>query len=116
LLLLVSIRRRQKCIGEGASILASLLLIHESYAVLRSGEREGNAKDSIIFNSNLFRLLVSLSVGSYRICFQVKLVIITKAYECQILRKELADIARAKGMGKGRPEFFCVEDNSKVHR
>jgi hypothetical protein len=57
--------------------------------------------------------------------FKSKLVIITKqldqkgfnqkAYERQILRGELANIARAKKMGKGHSEFFCVEDNSKVH-
>jgi hypothetical protein len=28
---------------------------------------------------------------------------------------ELANIARAKKMGKGRAEFFCIEDNSKVY-
>ena len=38
-----------------------------------------------------------------------------KAYERQILRGELVNIARAKKIGKGRSEFFCVKDNSKVH-
>jgi hypothetical protein len=38
-----------------------------------------------------------------------------KAYEHQILRGELADIAKTKRMGKGYSDFFCMEDNSKVH-
>ena len=38
-----------------------------------------------------------------------------KAYEHQILRGELADIAKTKRMGKGYSDFFCVEDNSRAH-
>ncbi len=38
------------------------------------------------------------------------------AYEHQILCGELADIAKVKKMGKGHSDFFCVEDNSPVHR
>jgi len=31
------------------------------------------------------------------------------------LQGELANIARAKKIGKGRLKFFCVKDNSKVY-
>jgi len=31
------------------------------------------------------------------------------------LQGKLANIAKAKKMGKGRLKFFCVKDNSKVH-
>jgi hypothetical protein len=31
------------------------------------------------------------------------------------LQEELANIAKAKKMGKGHLEFFFVKDNSKVH-
>jgi transposase len=38
-----------------------------------------------------------------------------KAYERQVLRTELARIAAIKKMGTGKSDFFCVEDNSRVH-
>ena len=38
-----------------------------------------------------------------------------KAYKCQILQGELADIVKTKKMGKGYSDFFCVKDNSKTH-
>jgi hypothetical protein len=57
--------------------------------------------------------------------FKSKLIIITtetdqkgfnqKAYERQILHGELARIAGKKKMGPKSSEFFCVEDNSRVH-
>jgi transposase len=39
-----------------------------------------------------------------------------KACEHQILCGELAKIASVKKIGKGRSDYFCVEDNSQVHR
>jgi transposase len=39
-----------------------------------------------------------------------------KAYKYQILRGELAQLARIKRIGPKSSEFFCIEDNSKVYR
>jgi hypothetical protein len=38
-----------------------------------------------------------------------------KGYERQILCGELAHIAGIKKIGSKHSEFFCIEDNSKVH-
>lgn len=57
--------------------------------------------------------------------FKSKMIVVTKetdakgfnqkGYECQILRGELARVAGIKKMGPKQSEYFCIEDNSKVH-
>ena len=87
-------------------------------------DRERQRLDCIQFKFHSGRQSVS-AWAAIGYGFKSKLVIITKeldqkgfnqkAYERQILRGELINIARAKKIGKRRSEFFCVKDNSKVH-